>query len=324
MTKKKCWIFPAAVLALMLCFAGCSDKQNPQEEENGLSVYYVNPEQTSLEENNYELSQTGDEQQVEELLEVMREIPDAMKFRSALPGNLEVTETRLEDKQLFLTFSESYLEMNSVEEILCRAAIVRTLVQLDGVDVISFYIGEEPLRDADGQLVGVMNADSFVENPEEEINTIQETTLTLYFASLDGQSLVSETQDLHYSSNISLEKLVMERLLAGPTSDYARSALPAETGLVSVSVMEGVCFVNLDEGFLNKNFDVTEEVIIYSIVDSLQELPTINKVQISVNGETNIVYREKFSLNTVYERNLDLLVTSEESLQSAPQAEGGE
>ena len=43
-------------------------------------------------------------------------------------------------------------------------------------------------------------------------------------------------------------------------------------------------------------------------MDSLAELPTVNTVQISVNGETDMVYREKYSLKEYYRQNLDLVV----------------
>ncbi|MEI3340563.1 MAG: GerMN domain-containing protein [Eubacterium sp.] len=128
----------------------------------------------------------------------------------------------------------------------------------------------------------------------------------LYFASKDGSGLVSESQHVHYSSNTSMEKLVMERLLEEPKSENAQAAIPAGTELISVSVMDGVCLVNFNDGFLVHNFNIREDVVIYSIVDSLTELPTIDKVQISVNGETNINYRENMSLKDYYTRNLDL------------------
>ena len=80
-----------------------------------------------------------------------------------------------------------------------------------------------------------------------------------------------------------------------------------ETKILSVSVRDGVCYVNLDDSFLNQVYDVSPEVTIYAITNALVELPNVNKVQISVGGETNINYRESMNLSTVYERNLDLV-----------------
>ena len=152
-----------------------------------------------------------------------------------------------------------------------------------------------------------MTAESFVENPGEQINAILSSEITLYFANKDGTKLVPEVQEVHYSSNISMEKLIMEHLLKGPENKELRSAVPQGTKLVSVSVLDGICFVNLDEGFLNQNYEISEPIVIYSIVDSLVELPNINKVQIAVNGDSDKVYRDKYDLSVMYDRNLDYL-----------------
>ena len=95
--------------------------------------------------------------------------------------------------------------------------------------------------------------------------------------------------------------------MKGPKGDGARSAIPDGTKLVNVSVLDGVGFVNLNEGFLNQNYEIAEPVVIYSIVNSLAELPNVTKVQISVNGDNTIKYREKMDLSTMYERNLDYM-----------------
>ena len=74
-----------------------------------------------------------------------------------------------------------------------------------------------------------------------------------------------------------------------------------------MAVRDGTCYVNLDGNFSNQIYNVTPEVTIYAITNSLVELSNVNKVQISINGETNINYRENISLSAVFERNLDLV-----------------
>ena len=51
--------------------------------------------------------------------------------------------------------------------------------------------------------------------------------------------------------------------------------------------------------------------MLFRSANSLVELPNVNKVQIAVNGKTDIVYRETFNLSNLYERNLDLVKTGE-------------
>ena len=132
---------------------------------------------------------------------------------------------------------------------------------------------------------------------------------------------MKETRKVHYSSNISLEKLIMEQLLVGPEISGAKSAIPTGTKLISVSLVDGVCYVSFDETFKNQDYSVNEAIVIYSIVDSLSELSSISKVQISVNGDTSGVYRDNFKLADMYDRNLDYVtaVPSEtESTEAAP------
>lgn len=149
-----------------------------------------------------------------------------------------------------------------------------------------------------------MTTNDFVVNPGEQINSIQHAQLDLYFANPSGDGLVLETQRVYYNSNVSLEKLVIEHLLAGPQTEDAIASLPQEAKLVNVSVADRICYVSLDSGFRTQNYNVQEEIVIYSLVDSLTALPHIDKVQISVNGDTSGVYRERFSLSTLYEEDL--------------------
>ncbi len=162
--------------------------------------------------------------------------------------------------------------------------------------------------DLDKNPVGQMNADSFVENTGDAINEETVTTLTLYFANKSGDKLVKEKVNVTGSSNISVEKLVVESLIRGPVSgDTDYPTLPPGTKILSISTKDGICYVNLNDGFLEQGYNVTEAVTIYSIVDSLTELSGISKVQILVNGETDLVYKESMRLDTIYERNLDII-----------------
>ena len=65
-------------------------------------------------------------------------------------------------------------------------------------------------------------------------------------------------------------------------------------------------------------------MIIYSIVDSLTELDTINTVQIAVNGKTDITYRDKMSLGEYYKKNLDLVTEDGDDVEVVQKrGEGG-
>ena len=310
MKKKRFLLF---CICFVLLLAGCEKK----EETGSYNITYLNKEKTGIVHAFYEPKATETEDLIPELLKMLSSDTDNVEYKKPIPNDVEVTNYSLDGALLTIYFDTDYAKMGEVEEVLCRAAIVKTLTQIPGVDCVSFYAGEVPLTDAKGNLIGSMTADSFVENPGEQINSIQNTNLTLYFANEAGDALVQETRKVHYSSNISLEKLIMEELFDGPETKGLRSAIPSGTKLMSASVVDGVCYVSLDETFRNQDYSVNESVVIYSIVNSLSELKTISKVQISVNGDTNGVYRDTFSLSDMYARNLDCVTT----LQSEDETE---
>ena len=133
-------------------------------------------------------------------------------------------------------------------------------------------------------------------------------TVTLYFANEEGNMLISEKREVEYHSNISLEKIVMEQLLLGPEKNGSYPVVNPQTDVVSITVKDGICYLNLSRDFLTQVYNVTPDVTIYAIINSLVELANVNKVQILVEGETDVLYNEKISLNTVFERNLELVV----------------
>ncbi len=307
--RRKYGLAAVAVLFLgMLPMAGCREEEAPSTYH----VEYLNKEKNRIIQVDYEPQATDTEGLIQEFLAVLCSDSDNVEGRKPIPNDVEVTSYSLEGVLLTLSFDADYNNMSTVEEVLCRAAVVRTMTQIEGVECVSFHVGDGPLVDARGNIVGSMTPESFIENPGAQINSIQNTTLTLYFSNAAGDGLVREVRDeVYYSSNIALEKLVMEQLLGGTEREGAKSAIPAGTRLVTISVVDGICYVNLDEGFRNQDYQVSEAVVIYSIVNSLSELPGIGKVQISVNGDNSGMYRDRFSLSEMYERNLDYVVSDE-------------
>lgn len=301
---KKRWLSLLLALTLLLSLTGCSQKG---QESGEYQVYYLNMDMTKIMPEEYDSSGATGDELIAELLTKLGSAPDSSKLRQTIPTNVEVKWFQLNNSCLYINFSEEYNHLSATEEVLIRAAIVRTVLQINGVSLVAFRVNEEPLLTHDGTLVGSMTSDSFVENPGEQINSSVQTTLTLYFSDKEGTELVKETREVHYSTNISMEKLVLEQLIEGPKKTKAVATVPSGTKIISVSTVEGVCYVNLSDTFKNQNTFVTEDVLLYSIVNSLTELPGITKVQLSVNGDTKGMVRYTYSLSKMYERNFDML-----------------
>ena len=126
---------------------------------------------------------------------------------------------------------------------------------------------------------------------------------TLYFANDTGDKLVKTSRSVVYNTNIPIEKLVVDELIKGITSaDDGYPVLNPTAKSVSVTVNDGTCYVNMDPSYLSPAYPVTDDVITYSITDSLVELGGINKVQISVDDPEPGISRGDSPLTGLFER----------------------
>lgn len=309
--KKKALI-TLLLLVMMLLLAACGN----QKKENKYVAFYLNADVTKIVPRDVELTSTTPTEQIQELLKLIQQQPEDAGLRQTIPKNIKVLGVTEVAYQITVDFSKDYYELNPTEEILTRAAIAKTLLQLEKYPYVMFTVESKPLETTAGTTVGAMSEDSFLENPGEQINSSQKTTLTLYFSSKDGSKLVPEKREVHYSSNISLEKLVMEQLMEGPKAKKLLATMPVGTKLITITVVDGVCYVNLDETFLNQNQEISEQVVLYSIVDSLTELSSVSKVQISINGDTSGKCRYTYDLAPMYEQDLSMVESGEEEVDS--------
>lgn len=293
-------------ICVLLFLVGCSAK-GQKVEGNTYQIYYVNKEQTKVISSEY-VTATKDTQAVlEELLEQLGQVPEKLEYHAPLAGNFSLLSYSVDNGTITLSFDDNYKGQNAIEEVLTRAAIVRTLTQIEGIDYVTMQVRGEPITDNLGNVVGAMSADLFIDNAGNEINAYEQVKLRLYFANKDGDKLIETTRKGVYSSNISMEKLIVEQLIKGPNAEGIYPTINPETKIISVTVKDGTCYVNLDESFLKQTTGVNAEVTIYSITNSLVELSNVNKVQISVNGETNYMFCESISLTKSFERNLDII-----------------
>ena len=134
---------------------------------------------------------------------------------------------------------------------------------------------------------------------------------SMYPTSKNGDKLISQSCVIEYNANVAVEKVVVEQLIAGPMEEGAYPTIPKDTKVMSVTTKDGVCYVNLDTGFTVQGHNVLGPVTIYSIVNSLTEVPGIHSVQILVNGETSINYKDNISLETTFQKNLEIVEKGE-------------
>ena len=293
-------IYLTILLILVLCLSGCEEEQ----DKTVYQLYSVNYDKGIIEGNNYVTETEAVEQLAADMAE---QISGQEEETGILPHQVKILSYELSGDILRLNFNCSYRKMGAVEEVLCRAAIVKNFVQFEGIRYVQFQIEGESLLDSRGKPVGLMNANSFLENSGKDITAYQYTELELYFTNAAGDKLVKEKRNVYYTSNSPIEKVVVEQLSRGPKEDGHFATLSSTTGILSVTQADGIAYVNLDQRFVTEALDIQQEIPVYSIVNSLIAAGNVQKVQISVNGDSKVVFRESMSLNQFYEKNPELV-----------------
>ena len=314
MRKKLIWIGLWMLLAFVAM--GCSSKE---EDKTGIyEIYCLDRNENHIISVSYETEIPKEDKQTltAQLLEQLATQTEKIEYKPAISG-FTVKNCILHEGQITLNLSGEYEDLPPVKEVLVRAALVKTLTQIEGIELINIQVEGKSLLDATGDVIGVMSADTFIDNTGEDMKKYEETTLTLYFANADGNQLIKVNRTLRYNTNISLEKLVVEQLVSGPvdkknkentTSIFA--TLNPEIKIISVNIKDGICYVNLNNGFLTLTGNVTADTAIYSLVNSLTELPGVVKVQLAVDGATEVTLGDK-TLSNLFERNLALIQVEE-------------
>ena len=298
------------VTFVLFVLSSCSNKN---EEYKGYYVFGIDTNETKVSFEKYTPIASDTEGLIEEFIDKMKNEPSDISIKKAIPDDVILDDYDVSiSGELSLYFNSSYGNYNGVSEVLRRAAIVKTFCQIPEINGVQIYVAGQPLTNSNMEAVGMMTDDAFIDNTGGESIYKQKTTLTMYFSNRAGSRLVEVPVDITYDAAIPLEQLAIEQLIKGPKSikgiddKKILPTIPDGTRLNKITIKEKTCYVDFSAEFLNKIKSITVDVAIYSVVNTLVELPTINKVQFSIDGEQVLTYNETVNFGEIFERNLDL------------------
>ncbi len=188
-----------------------------------------------------------------------------------LPEQWTLSSVQTDAATLSLTFTGS--PADSLRQSLTCACLAKTLLQSDTLLRISFMLpgSSAPLILSESD---VLLRDTAM-LPQQEM-------LVLYLPDEMQRYLRQEVRTVEAMENTDKPRRIMELLLDGQSN----SCIPAGTTLLNIGVENGICTVDLSSEFVQEmqpSF-YTERMAIYSIVNSLTELPEITTVDFWVAG----------------------------------------
>ncbi len=302
-------IVMALLSALVLSGCGSTDENDPYTYR----VYYLDGNSEKLVSEEYHIqSEAKDVVSIAtELIHALEKNGEQDRLTNPIEPDIEFDELQFNEKQMSVFFTGAYNNKTGLVEVLSRAAIVKTLCQIKDVDKIDFYVEDQPLM-VGGENVGQMDETSFVNDLGNQ-GEPQSRNVKLYFADSTGQKLVPVDTTVTYPAAEKMASLLVDSLIAGPQNLHDVNAkdlirtVPQESVLNSVTIRDNICYLDFSLEFAELLPNVTSDVTIYSIVDTLCELPNISRVQFTINSGVRERYGETIGFNKALERNLDII-----------------
>lgn len=312
--KKSLSIF-LAVLFCCISLAGCTievEEAQQEEKKADYSIYYLCGDETELEQRDYKPKEEEAEYMIKDLMQRLGKMAAEGEEIALLPKEVTINSYTAAEKVLTIDFNDQYSKMSRVREILVRAGIVKMFVQIPGIQAVRFTVNGQDLTDSKNQKIGDMDESTFVEYSGENMDKYRYDTFTLYFTDKTGTNLVAEKRNVYYKKSLPKERVVLEQLAKGPMVKGNYPTIPGNTLVTSTSISDRVCYLNLERGFLDYALDVSEEVRVYSVVNSVLAACDADKVQISVDGSSEGNFGNEMPLYSYYQQNEELIVQEED------------
>lgn len=311
---KKIRLLFLVLLMGMLTACGAEERE-PQEtetlKEDEIYVYFVNTERTDVVPEVYCIDENKDMLENADLL--IRYLVDAESnadYQSPIPEGITYVESRKGNHHgsLEVAFNILYDSVNAEMLLFFKGCVVKSLLQLDGVDSVSIFMTDVANANEETATVSEsFDVDSFAMSFGNESGYKQKGTIVLYFANESGEALKEYRKTVEITNNSSLARIVVESLITGPEGEGYTATISAGTTIQNLSVKDGICYVDLSDEFYDTNNPLKNDIIVYSVVNSLVELPTVSKVQFLKSGEKQQFFRETMPFDGSFERNLDLI-----------------
>lgn len=286
------------MLFIVFCLTGCESldllfSDDPAEEKDDIlmpdefKIYYTDIGLDSLYYEKCTLVGVSNDTMLYELINLLDRTPANAEYRSVKPEAVKIESYEFgADGQLILHFSSQYTDMQPIQEIICRAAIVKTLCQLPNVSYVEFYVEDQPLMLSEIP-VGQMASTDFIDNTRGSAEFRQSVDIVIYLTDAEGKALKESSLIVESDGTRTIEELAVYQIISGPLPEQSGlfPVLSDKTVINKIRTVDGICYVDFNEEFYNRPENVSDEVAVYSVVNSLCEISEVTKVKISVNGE---------------------------------------
>ncbi|MDR1560628.1 MAG: GerMN domain-containing protein [Clostridiales bacterium] len=242
--------------------------------------------------------------------------PKNPSLRKTMPEDLSIIEPLIirlvperSDYIFVVNFSKEYYNMTPIDEMFFRAALVWTMTDLDFINNVEIQVEGKDLTNVLGTAMGSLNRINIDIHPLISPNKTVSRVVKLYFTDETGTKLLPEERTIDVNPDLPLGQFIMAQLILGPRQEGHFPTVSPDVTIRDMQYQEGICFVNLSADFLSKRpaSPATDEVTVYSIVNSLVEVTQVKKVQFLIESAIVTQLKGDIDLSRQFERNEEII-----------------
>lgn len=266
-TKKMFFLITVFVLAGVAVFTVANKNKTSGKTE--VILYFLNADKDGISEYETAFSAKDRSELYNQVAETLIKGTKNKKYAAVADKSTKIKSIVNDGGNLTIDFSEEY----AGAELLSTYAVIKTFSQLPDVKAVMVTAGE---RDILGR--GYISGDEINLESDDDCAT----TVLLYFADEEKEKLVSEYRKINILDTQPLEQYILAELIRGPKIKGHTGLLPKNTDIVSVETTDGTCYVNFKKSLVSKE---QQELMIYSVVNSLTERSGVECVQFLIDGK---------------------------------------
>ncbi len=274
------------VVVLVVAICGIWKLVTAGRSKTDIDLYFINTAGTGIVSSKKTVKYRNDEELVYNTLEKLRRGPSSRRLGEVMSRDTEIKSTVFDrDGRLTVDFSENFLLDDPSKNVLNTYAVVKTLCSTPCVSEVKVLVEGTPIKDRDGNTLDFISASDINIQTEEYHSEIRQ--VALYFTDKAESRLIREMRSITITDQQPIEQYIINELIKGTDKKGLKALLSDNTVLVSVNVEDNTCYLNFKSGFLAENSrdENHNRLVIYSIVNSLTELQTINRVQLYMDGK---------------------------------------
>lgn len=251
-----------------------------------LDMYYLNEKHTGIIAERHTVRYSDRYDLVGVIVSELRDGPDNSRHGRIMPSDTEILSINFtDDESVVIDLSGQFLTDDASRNVLNTYAVTKSVCSDGTLKRVMVTVNGGEITDQDGNRLGYIAAADI--NLEDEEYSSEMRDVVLYFSDASGSGLVREERTITITDQQPVEQYIINELIKGPADSSMRQVLSEDTVLMSVDVEDNICYLNFKSNFLSKNSggEAHERLVIYSIVNSLTELNTINRVQFLMDGK---------------------------------------